>query len=414
MYTELFDRTASSADCGPLRVLVVHNRYQIRGGEDIAVDGEIAALRGAGVDVGTVIVSNDCIRSRRDFLGAIVGAARSGYGVGLVREAIQAFRPAIMHVHNYFPLLSPAVHSEAHSAGVATVQTFHNFRAVCAGALLMRNGAPCHKCIGASAYWGAWHRCYRGSLPGSVAAAWTVQTHRQHGTWKREVDRLIAMSPFARDLFAQSGLPAEKVVVKPNSVDDPGPPCEGERQGIVYAGRLSQEKGVRILVAAARQCPAKIEMIGEGPLAAELMAKLPPNVIMRGALPRAETRARIATAQAVVIPSLCYEGSPMVLAEAFAAGTPVIASRLGPLIELVQHGETGLHAKPGDAASLALQVKRIGDDPTAARAYGRKARSVYEAKWSPRANVALLLRVYGEALKSFAESRQRPAVESTK
>ena len=409
MHQEASNGTVARADSGALRVLVVHNRYQIRGGEDIAVDSEVAALHAAGLDVVTRIVSNDCIRGPRDRLAAAAGAAQSAYGMKLVREAIQAVRPSILHVHNYFPLISPAVHGEAHAAGVATVQTFHNFRAVCAGALLMRDSAPCDTCIGASAYWGAWHRCYRRSLFGSLAAAHTVHTHRRRGTWRHDVDRFIVMSPFARDRFAQAGLPVEKMVVKTNSVDDPGPPHEGERHGIVYAGRLSEEKGVRILVQAASRCMAEVEVLGEGPLAAELAAALPPNVIMRGPLPRADVRARIATAQAVVVPSVCYEGSPMVIAEAFAAGTPVVVSRLGPLIGFVQHEVTGLHAEPGDPVSLAVQLDRIAANPALARAFGRCARATYETKWSPHANVATLQRVYVEALKAFAERRQPAA-----
>jgi glycosyltransferase involved in cell wall biosynthesis len=228
-----------------------------------------------------------------------------------------------------------------------------------------------------------------------------IDTHRRAGTWQGDVDRFVAMSGFARDRFVRAGFPADRIAVKPNSVDDPGEPRERERSGIVYAGRLSEEKGVRVLIEAARRTQARIVAIGEGPLAGELAAAAPPNVLFRGPLPRAAVRERIAAAEALVVPSVCYEGSPMVIAEAFAAATPVVASRIGALEGLVEDGRTGLHAQPGDAADLAEKLDRIVADKAGARLMGRRARAHYEAEWSPRANVAALMRVYAEALTEF-------------
>jgi glycosyltransferase involved in cell wall biosynthesis len=393
-----------------VRILVVHNRYQIRGGEDVAVDGEIEALTQAGVDVVARIVTNDAIRSFSAKLGAAFGAARSPVGVRLVRDAIRETRPDVLHVHNFFPLISPAVHAAAHAEGVATVQTLHNFRTVCAGGLLMRDGRPCETCIDKSPYWGARHACYRGSTVASLAVARMIDAHRRAGTWLNDVDRFVAMSAFARERFERAGFPPEKIVVKPNSVDDPGEPRERERSGIVYAGRLSEEKGVRVLIEAAHRTKSRIVAIGEGPLAGELQAAAPPNVLFRGPLPRAAVRERIAAAEALVVPSVCYEGSPMVIAEAFAAATPVVASRIGALEGLVEDGRTGLHAQPGDAADLAQTLDRIAADKAAARLMGRRARALYEAEWSPRANVAALMRVYAEALAEFrARDAEEPA-----
>ncbi|MFL5150622.1 MAG: glycosyltransferase [Microvirga sp.] len=345
-----------------MRILVVHNRYQVRGGEDVAVDDEIAALRRAGIEVIARIVENDGIGGWPAKLRAALGTAHSASGVRLVREAIRDTRPDVLHAHNFFPLLSPAIHAAAQAEGVATVQTLHNFRTVCAGGLLMRDSRPCETCIGASPYWGAWHACYRGSRAGSLAAAHMIDAHRRGGTWQNHVDRFVVLSAFARERFERAGFPPEKMIVRPSSVDDPGPPEEGERAGIVYAGRLSDEKGVRVLIEAARRATFPLEIIGEGPLAAELAAAAPDHVRFRGPLPREEVRRRIASAEAVVVPSLCYEGSPLVIAEAFAAATPVVAARIGALPDLVQEGRTGLLAPPGDADGLAAELMRIGAD----------------------------------------------------
>ena len=213
-----------------MRILVVHNRYQVRGGEDVAVDDEIEALRRAGIEVIARIVENDGIGGWPAKLRAALGTAHSASGVRLVREAIRDTRPDILHAHNFFPLLSPAIHAGAQAEGVATVQTLNNFRTVCAGGLLMRDSRPCETCIGGSPYWGAWHACYRGSRAGSLAAARMIDAHRRSGTWQNHVDRFVVLSAFARERFERAGFPPEKMIVRPSSVDDPGPPEESERR----------------------------------------------------------------------------------------------------------------------------------------------------------------------------------------
>ena len=391
-------RRSQSIEGPRVRILVVHNRYQVRGGEDVAVDDEIAALRRAGIEVIARIVENDGIGGWPAKLRAALGTAHSASGVRLVKDAIRDTRPDILHAHNFFPLLSPAIHAAAQAEGVATVQTLHNFRTVCPGGLLMRDSRPCETCIGGSPYWGAWHACYRGSRAGSLAAAHMIDAHRRGGTWQNHVDRFVVLSAFALKRFERAGFPPEKMIVRPSSVDDPGPPEEGERAGIVYAGRLSDEKGVTVLIEAARRATFPLEIIGEGPLAAELAAAAPDHVRCRGPLPRDEVRRRIASAEAVVVPSLCYEGSPLVIAEAFAAATPVVAARIGALPDLVQEGRTGLLAPAGDADGLAAELMRIGADRAAARLMGRRARAHYETEWSPPASLAALIRVYAEAI----------------
>lgn len=388
-----------------MKVLVVHNRYQWLGGEDVAVDAEIALLREAGLLAGVCIVTNDAIVGLPAKIGAAAGAAHARAGIRIVEQAVAAHAPDIVHVHNFFPRISPAVHAAVRRLGVATVQTLHNFRPICAGALLLRAGAPCERCVDGSPYWGAWHACYRGSVLGSLATARMIAVHQSAGTWRESVDRFVMMSRFARDRFAAAGFPADKMIVKRNSVDDPGMRPAQERRGIVYAGRLSPEKGIPVLVEAARRTRAEIDVFGDGPLAAQTAAAAPANLRVHGPLPRAELRRRIGAAAALVLPSVWYEGCPMVIAEALAAGTPVVVSRIGALPELIADGEAGLLAPPGDAAALAVQLDRIVSDPAMASAMGRRARSLYEAEWTPEANLESLKTVYRGAL---ATRRREP------
>ncbi len=388
-----------------MKILVVHNRYQQRGGEDSAVEGEIALLRAGGHAVETVFVSNDTIAGLGSKVRAALDVAEGRMMCDVVPEAVRRFRPDVVHVHNFFPLLSPSVHARARALGPATVQTLHNFRITCAGATLLRAGRPCELCVGGSSLHGVVHRCYRGSLAGSAALAHMIARHRRERTWERHVDRFIALSDFSRDIFARAGVPAERIAVKPNAVNDPAPvagaPRAGVlRAGVLYVGRLSEEKGAEVLASAARLTDAAITVVGDGPLAAGLNSSAPDTFALVGARPRAEARAMIARAAALVVPSICYENFPITVAEAFAAGTPVIASRIGALAEIVEDGRTGWHVAPGDPSELAATIDRALSDPSEAARRGAAARQAYLARYTERAALASLETIYAEAIAS--------------
>ncbi len=382
------------------RVLIVHNRYQIRGGEDAVVEREAAALARAGCTVETLYFSNDDIRGPVDRLRVAFEAPHARRGIARVVEAVRRFRPDVVHAHNTFPLVSPGMFAAVRAEGAATVQTLHNFRLTCAGALLMRDGKPCETCVTGSPYAAVRHRCYRGSRLGSLAVARMIDRHRRIGTWTRDVDAFVALTPFARGRFTAAGLPPERIVVKPNGLPDPGPPSEASRETILFAGRLSREKGVETLKAAAGQLGQAIDVAGEGPLRESLDGA--PGLTLLGTLPGTEVQARMARAAALVVPSLWYEGLPMVVAEAFAAGTPVIASRIGALADLVEDGVTGLLVTPGDPAELARAMARILADPQAARRMGRAARAAYLRDWTEEATTAALLSIYRRACAARA------------
>ena len=383
-----------------MKILVVHNRYQQRGGEDSAVDDEIALLRSAGHEVATVIVSNDAISTLADKVRAAVTIADGPLARDLVLEAVRRHRPDVVHVHNFFPLISPEVHRRVRALGPATVQTLHNFRVTCANATLLRAGRPCELCVGGSTVHAIVHRCYRGSLVGSAALAHMIARHRREGTWQNHVDRFIALSPFARDVFVRAGLPADRIAVRPNAVDDPPAAPHEPRAGVLYVGRLSAEKGIQVLAAAAHSTAAAISVVGDGPLATALAAFAPPNLSLFGQVPRAEARAMMARTAAVVVPSICYENFPVAVAEAFAAGTPVIASRIGALAEIIEDGRTGWLVNPDDPAELAAAIDRALGDPAESARRGAAAREAYLTRYTARAALASLESIYAEAIAS--------------
>lgn len=383
-----------------MRVLIVHNHYQIRGGEDAVVAHEAEALARAGCTVETLTFHNDEIRTPLDRLRTAFEAPHAPRGVARVVEAVRRFGPDVVHAHNTFPLVSPAMHGAVRALGPVTVQTLHNFRIACAGALLMRDGVPCETCVTGSPYAAVRHACYRGSRLGTLAVARMIDRHRKAGTWTRDVDAFVVLTEFARGRFIAAGLPEQRLVVKPNGLPDPGPPPAGPREGILFAGRLSPEKGVAVLKEAAAGLSLPIDVAGDGPLRDTLEGA--PGLTLLGALPPAAMRARMGRAAALVVPSLWYEGLPMVVAEAFAAGTPVIASRIGALAGLVEDGVTGLLVTPGDPVDLARAIERLASRPDEARRMGEAARAAYLRDWTEEATTAALIALYRRALAARA------------
>lgn len=382
-----------------MRILIAHNQYQGRGGEDVVFEAEAALLAEAGHAVETLTVSNEAINSLGVRVKTTLRLADNPKGRQMMADAIERFAPDVVHVHNFFPLLSPAVFDVCREKAVPAVVTLHNYRTICTGGMLMRNGRICRKCLDAGHVWGVLYRCYRGSLPGSLASALMIASHQRRGTWMRPGLRLIALTHFARNVFVSAGFDASMIDVKSNFMPDPGAPDPAApRDGLLYVGRLSREKGVDVLLQAVAQTGAKLRIAGDGPELAALQAKAPPNVTFLGSLSRADVFAEMSRAQALVVPSLWYEGFPMVVVEALAHATPVIASDLGALAEIVQDGVTGMLAPPGDASVLKQKISALlGDRAFAARS-GQAARATYLKRYGPKENLRQLEAIYQRSI----------------
>ena len=349
-----------------------------------------------------------------------LASAWSGKSYSRVRRLCEDSRPDIAQVQNFWLNLSPSAHRACQDANVPTVQTLRNFRLLCANALFLRDGQVCEDCLGKAPWRGVVRRCYRDSLLASAAVARMIVSNRRRDTWRRDVDAFIALTEHSRSKFIAGGLPADRIFVKPNFVDDPGPPS-GAPSGsdvVLYVGRLSKEKGVGTLLAAwtgteLGRRHARLVIAGDGPERAALEEQasslgLSPRVAtFAGHQSPPNLHSLIARSRVVVVPSISYETFGRVVIEAFCHGRPVIASDIGAIGELVQHGRTGLKFPPGDAEALGETIGTILGDGTLVDRLGANARAEYLAKYTPQHNFEMLMRIYRFAI----ESRGNPLPE---
>lgn len=388
-----------------MHVLVVHNRYRERGGEDAVVEHEIGLLRSAGHEVTEYGRHNDEIEDSNPW-GPAVQAFWSRRTTRDFDELIRRRMPDVVHAHNTFPLISPSVFWAAARAGIPVVQTLHNFRPICPQGLLLREGRPCESCVGRMPLPAVRHACYRGSRAQTALVAGVNLVHQSLGTWSRRVDRYIALSEFSRGRLLAGGLPAERVVVKPNSVPVPEGVPEGPRQGLLFVGRLSPEKGLDTLVqAASALLPGTVRVAGSGPMQRLLEGE--PAVVPLGHLGRAALRTEMARATALVLPSACYENAPLAVLEAFACGLPVIASRLGALAEIVEDGVTGLLFEAGHSSALRERMVWALAHPEQMREMGEAARQRHARSYAPQENLRRLLEIYEGVLPAQARAGAR-------
>jgi glycosyltransferase involved in cell wall biosynthesis len=392
-----------------VRILIVHNSYRSENpsGEDQVVAQEYALLRDAGHDVEVCGAHSDDIASM-SLLGKALVPGRviwSGSGKRLVAGRIAAFRPDVVHVHNVFPLLSPAVFDACRDADVPLVLTVHNYKPMCASGDLQRNGGTCHDCVGRAPTAALRHGCYRGSRLATAPVAMSLVFNRTR--WLDRPARVIALSPAQRQLLVAHGADPAKVVVKPNFVA-PGPSRDPGTAGahVLSLGRLSAEKGLHVLmdawdrVTASEPSAVPLVIAGSGPLEREVRAwaNRRPDVQVLGQVERAHGAALVAEARAVVVPSVWEETFGLVVIEAMAAGVPALASAQGSFPSLIAHDVDGWLHTPGDAAQLASHINAVIEDRGDADRLGRAARTTYASRFTPEANLPLLEAVYRAAL----------------
>jgi glycosyltransferase involved in cell wall biosynthesis len=388
-----------------MRVLLIHNRYQQSGGEDEVLRQELASLTASGHKVSTFLRTNQDIEP-----GALVTQLTLGLktvwawdSYRELRSVLASEKPDVAHFHNTFPRISPAAYDACRAAGVAVVQTLHNYRLLCPAAILFRDGKICEECAEHSLLRSVAHGCYRGSRTASGATALMLAVHRARRTWAEKVDCYIALTEFAKLKFIAGGLPAVRIAVKPNFMEpDPGVKT-GTGKYALFVGRLSPEKGVRTLLAAwERQHSIPLVIAGDGPLRAEVevAARTNSSVVFKGWLPQEEVLSLMKGALFLVFPSEWYEQFPMAIVQAFACGTPVMFADVGSVPHIVTDNRTGVAFRAGDADSLAEKAIWAWTHLAGMAVLGRAARSDYETKYTARRHFDRLMEIYELAMRS--------------
>lgn len=384
-------------------VLLVHNQYQQPGGEDVVFEAEAAVLAERGHRVARFVVDNDAIPAHPSPIQAIRLAAETTWSfraAARFQKILGRFQPDLVHAHNTFPLISPAILAEAHGRGIGTVQTLHNYRLICPAATLFRDGHVCHDCVGPAVPWpSVRHACYRGSATQSLAVATMLTVHRARGTWTRDVDVIVVLTEFARRQLAAGGLPEDRLMVKPNFLaPDPGPGT-GRADSFLFVGRLDSLKGIATLLEAWRFLDVPLRIVGDGPLRPEVEAAAAqdPHITFLGRLERHGVIAELRAARAMIFPSIWYEGLPMTIIEAFACATPVIASNLGGMSEMISDGSTGLLFDPGSARHLAEAVRWSNRHRAALDRIGSAGRAEYLRRYTSDRHYDALMSIYARA-----------------
>lgn len=375
------------------RVLIVHTFYTQPGGEDQVFAAEKALLEAAGCEVLTFTAHNEELEGLGR-LGQLEATLWNRAYHKKITEFIRRHRPQVVHVHNTFPLMSPAVLHAVKAEGVPLVMTLHNFRLFCASYNFYRAGKPCTDCLK------EWfplsaikHSCYRESRTASSVVATMIGLHKALGSWSSKVDRFIALTEFARNTLQEGGLPENKLVVKPNFVPDPGVGVGGGGYGL-FVGRLAPEKGLGLMLEAWNSVPYPLKVVGDGPEAGTVRGAGLEQLEFLGRQPRERVLELMKGAEFLVFPSQWFEGFPMTIVEAYAVGLPIVATDLGSIASLIKPGRTGLHFAPGNPADLSKQARSMFENPDLTAEMRAAARLEYEQNYTAEKNLEQLLGVY--------------------
>jgi glycosyltransferase involved in cell wall biosynthesis len=374
-----------------MQVLSIHSHYlSAVSGENRVVAEEVDLLRRGGHDALLYSPSVDTDTNRARWAADTVWSRSA---VDAVRELVKHHRPDVIHIHALYPRLSPAPIRAAAELGVPVVATLHNFRLLCLPATLLRDGRICEDCLGRLPWPGVVHGCYRRSRPASAAMAASLALHRARGTFDR-VALFLAVSEFVKRKHVEAGFHPDRIVVKPNFATaqvrrrDPG-------GAFLVLGRLSTEKGIDTLLRS--WDGLTLDVVGEGPERERLIELAPSSVSFHEPLPPTAVPELLARARALLVPSRCYEGQPRVVLEAFAAGVPVLASRIGGLPELVEHAVNGLLVDVDDERGWREATERLMDDDESER-LGEGAFRTWQKRFTPELALKNLEDAYSTAI----------------
>jgi len=397
-----------------MRILIAHNRYQQSGGEDAVAMSEVQLLKERGHDVeyyekSNAEYNNTSTINRIKQLSQIKWSKKSYRDF---RATIRAFRPNIVHFHNIFFVLTPSVYQACYDEGVPVVHSLHNFRLLCSNGLFLRNNQVCEECQEKKSLWrGVRYGCYKNSKIITMVVVRMLDYHWKKGTWSTLVDSYIMATEFGRQKYIAAGIPAEKIFIKPHFF--PVHPTKKVKRDeyALFVGRISEEKGSEILIKAWKKISdLPLKIIGDGVgwqnLKQYAIEENINNVEFLGFVSSEECHSYLRGAKFLILPSICYENFPRIVAEAYASGVPILASHLGGMPEFVKDKETGLLFEAGDPDDLAVKVKELINNEDELSRMRKNIEHRYEQKYSPDVNYEILMDIYQATIKKYYKNKE--------
>jgi len=390
-----------------MRLLIGHNYYQQSGGEDFLFKTQTKMLKDFGHEICLYERHNNEIKP--DLLAKLRQSLElrwSTRSYDEIRQLIRSFKPQLVHFHNTFYVTTPSVIYACRDEGVPVVLSLHNFRLMCVNGLFFRDNKPCEDCLTKGWTQGIVHQCYRHSYFSSAMAADMVQYHWRRQTWTQHVDQFIVATDFSRQKHIKAGIPADKISVLPHSVESPASVVDAAQRGgyALYAGRLSEEKGIDFLIKAWEgMTDIPLYVMGTGPRKEAIEQLIKDrgytHIKMLGFMKRDEYVDVMSKANFLIVPSLCYDNFPMVVAEAYSYGVPVVASRLGTLVGCVDEGINGMLFEANQAEDLRAKCRQLMGDTTKRASMSAFARQKYEHEFTPAINYQALTAIYARVVK---------------
>ena len=392
-----------------MNILQVHNKYKILGGEWTVLQQEYELLKNTHAVEQFIVDNAKELSTVIDKLKLVFKTHYNKKAKKKLFDKLTGGNYDVMHTHNFFPLLSPSVFEAAREAGVPSILSLHNFRLIHPNGLLYHNGKIDHRSIGGSAYNCVWDGVYRNSKVQTAVAAHMIEYHRKHNTWQTFPSAFIALSEFSKQMFVDGGLPEERIFIKPNFIEDPlnngsGLAIQDKKENMfLFVGRISTEKGIQDLIECwiQHKIKAKLVVAGDGPLREKLekKSKANPSIQWLGQISREEILQKLTFAKAMLFPTRCYEGQPLIILEALSVGCPVITSKIGNPQNMIDDGVNGLHFKTGDINDMYSKISAIYYKTEKRKEMSKNARESYLNRYTPEKNSEMLMDIYKEAAK---------------
>jgi glycosyltransferase involved in cell wall biosynthesis len=390
-----------------MKIALVHCYYLQRGGEDGVFEQERKMLETSNQVCSFVHSNQPGWKGLLQFLLSI----HNPFIAGKFRAFLVQELPDLVHIHNWHFATGPVLIQVAQKRNIPVVITLHNYRLLCPSATLVHQGKLFTSSVNVAFPWQAVSkRVYRGSILLTFWMAFLVRWNKWVGTWQK-VTRFIALTPFAREIHLNSYLSLQnpQLVVKSNFVVDRGFEVENRGSHFLFVGRLTEEKGIMTLLEACRLSALQLTIIGDGPLRKQVeeMCAASPHLTYLGPKSNPEIIEHMKTCTALIFPSIWYEGMPLTILEAFSCGTPVIASRLGAMKDMISNEFNGMHFEAGNAIDLSQKLiswqARSADEITV---ICNNARKTYEEYYAPEINEKELLAIYASAISDNREGRR--------